>query len=343
MSDFPSDLLYTEEHEYLRATGDEDVYVVGITAYAQGELGDVVYVDLPTVGDMGELPDALPFFALPDIPWTLETLSIIAPYALTLAMIGLLESLLTAQLIDDVTDTRSDKDRECRGQGVANVATGFLGGMAGCAMIGQSMINVKSGGRGRLSTLTAGVALLVLILVLGDLVADIPMAVLVAVMVVVSVATFDWNSIKPDTLRSTPKTETAVVVVTVGTVVLTHNLAYGVVAGVVLAAVFFARRVAHLVTVDHERDGDTATYRLGGELFFASTNELVHAFDYDEDIATVIIDLGDAHVWDSSAVATLDAIVAKFTGRGVDASITGLNDDSHHLHERLTGRLAGSH
>jgi sulfate permease, SulP family len=300
---------------------------------------------LPDVGDEGELPSTLPFFHLPDVPFSLETFSIVAPFALALAVIGLLESLLTAQLLDDITDTRSDKDRESRGQGIANTITGLFGGMAGCAMIGQSMINVKSGGRSRLSTLSAGIFLLIMILVLGDLVALIPMAALVAVMVVVSIATFDWSSLKPSTIRSTPKTETAVMAVTVATVVVTHNLAYGVLAGVVLATIFFARRVAHLVEVTSVLDpeGGERVYALTGELFFASTNELVHAFDYDDDVARVVIDLTDAHVWDSSAVATLDAIVHKFEARGVEAELIGLNDHSHALHDGLTGRLATSH
>ena len=300
---------------------------------------------LPDVGDEGDLPTRLPSFRLPDVPLSLEMLSIIAPFALALAVIGLLESLLTAQLLDDITDSRSDKDRESRGQGIANTVTGFFGGMAGCAMIGQSMINVKSGGRGRLSTLAAGVFLLVMILVLGDLVALIPMAALAAVMIVVAIATFDWSSLKPSTLRSTPKTETAVVAVTIATVLVTHNLAYGVLAGVVLATVFFARRVAHLVEVASVLDSDTGvrTYALAGELFFASTNELVHAFDYDDDATRVVIDLSDAHVWDSSAVATLDAIVRKFEARGVEVELVGLNDHSHALHGGLTGRLTSSH
>ncbi len=300
---------------------------------------------LPDVGDMGDLPTALPFFGLPAVPFSLETLSIIAPVAMTLALIGLLESLLTAQIIDDITDTRSDKERESRGQGMANVVTGFFGGMAGCAMIGQSMINVKSGGRSRLSTLSAGIFLLIMILVFGDLVAMIPMAALVAVMVVVAVATFDWTSLKPSTIRSTPKTETAVMGVTVLTVVLTHNLAYGVFAGVLLATLFFARRVAHLVDVTSvlDPDGDERVYALTGELFFASTNELVHSFDYADDVARIVIDLTDAHVWDSSAVATLDAVVHKFEARGVEVELVGLNDHSHALHDGLTGRLAGGH
>lgn len=302
-------------------------------------------ISVPTVGDMGDLPDALPFFGLPVVPFTVETLTIIAPYALTLAVVGLVESLLTAQLLDDLTDTGSRKGVEVRGQGIANIATGFLGGMAGCAMIGQSIINIKSGGRTRLSTLAAGVFLLILVFALGPVVSLIPMAALVAVMVFVSVSTFDWSSIKPKSLRHAPRSETAVMVVTVGTVVATHNLALGVVAGALLAAIFFARRVAHLVDVSSVLDPDGAirVYAVTGELFFASTNELMHSFDYTDTVTKVVIDLSDAHVWDSSAVATLDAVTAKFASRGIEAEIVGLNPHSERLHSRLTGQLTGSH
>ncbi len=312
------------------------VAIVGVTALAVwGGL------DVPTVGDKGELPSALPFFGAPAVPLTLETLRIIAPYAIGLTFVGLLESLLTAQLLDDLTDTRSDKDREARGQGIANTATGFLGGMAGCAMIGQSMINFGSGGRTRLSTFSAGGFLLILILVLGQVVALIPMAALVAVMIMVAVSTFDWSSLAPSTLRNTPRSETAVMLVTVVIVVITHNLAYGVVAGVLLAAIFFARRVAHVVEVTSVLDpeGGVRMYVLAGELFFASTNELVHSFDYADPTPQVVIDLTDAHVWDSSAVATLDVVVAKFAKRGVTARVVGLNPHSEALHNRLSGRL----
>ena len=308
--------------------------------------GAILGVIVPTVGDMGELPDALPFFSLPDVPFGLETLSIILPYSFTLAFVGLLESLLTAQLIDDITDTRSDKDRESRGQGIANVATGFLGGMAGCAMIGQSMINVKSGGRQRLSTLSAGLFLIVGILVFGDLIAAIPMGALVAVMIIVATSTFDWSSISPGQLRNTPKSETAVMLVTVAIVVITHNLALGVAGGVLLAAIFFARRVAHVADVTSvvdPDDGRTRIYHVTGELFFASTNELLHLFDYAEDLDRVVIDLGDAHIWDTSACAALDAVVAKFAAHDIDAELTGLNEHSADLHGRMTGRLATSH
>jgi SulP family sulfate permease len=309
--------------------------------------GTVLYfgLDVPTVGDMGELPDALPWVALPQLPLTLATLQIIAPYAIALTFVGLLESLLTAQILDDMTDSGSDKNREARGQGIANVATGFLGGMAGCAMIGQSMINIRSGGRTRLSTFSAGFFLLVLILALGDLVAIIPMAALVAVMFVVAIATFDWTSLRWQTLTRTPRSETAVLAVTVAIVVWTHNLAYGVVAGVLLAAIFFARTVAHLAEVTSvlDPDGGQRIYAVTGELFFASTNELVHAFDYADPTPHVLIDLTDAHVWDSSAVATLDTIVARFSARGVTAEVVGLNSHSQALHTRLTGQMTGAH
>ncbi|MPY96168.1 MAG: STAS domain-containing protein [Acidimicrobiia bacterium] len=314
---------------------------IGLVAVAVA----VLHLDVARVGDMGDLPDQLPWVALPDVPLSLGTLAIIAPYALTLALVGLLESLLTAQLIDDITDTLSDKDRECRGQGIANAATGLLGGMAGCAMIGQSMINMKSGGRTRLSCLAAGIFLLVMLLAFGDVVSAIPMAALIAVMVVVAIATFDWSSIRPRSLRRTPRSETAVMVLTVAIVVATHNLALGVIAGVLLAAVFFARRVAHLAEVTSvlDPDGSTRVYAVTGELFFASTNELVHAFDYADRTPQVVIDLTDAHVWDSSAVATLDAIVAKYAARGVDAQIIGLNAQSEALHTRLTGHYSNAH
>ena len=315
------------------------IAVLGVGA---GLLGVVV----PTVGDMGALPDALPGFGLPDVPFDLETLQIIFPYAFTLAIVGLLESLLTAQLVDDITDTRSDKDRESRGQGIANVATGFLGGMAGCAMIGQSMINMKSGGRTRLSTLASGLFLIVGILVFGDLVAAIPMAALVAVMIIVAVSTFDWNSIRLAQLRRTPRTETAVMVVTVAIVVVTHNLALGVAGGVVLAAIFFARRVAHVADVTSvldPNDGRTRIYHVTGELFFASTNELLHLFDYTDEIDHAVIDLNDAHIWDTSAVAALDAVVAKFAAHEIKAGLIGLNAHSADLHNRTSGSVTPSH
>ena len=303
-------------------------------------------LDLPTVGDMGDLPDSLPFLALPDVPLTFEMLSIILPFSITLALVGLLESLLTAQLLDDLTDTDSDKNRESRGQGIANVFTGFIGGMAGCAMIGQSMINHKTGGRTRLSTLASGVFLLILILILGDWVSRIPMAALVAVMIMVSIGTFDWRSIRPDTLRSIPKNETTVMAVTVAIVVLTHNLAYGVGAGVVLSAVFFVRHVSHVVSVTSVLDPDNTErlYAVTGQLFFASTNDLVHQFDYDAvQVPRVEIDLSDARIWDTSAVVALDAVVDKFAERGIEAELVGLNRHAERLHGNATGKVRTGH
>ncbi len=300
-------------------------------------------IHLPTVGDMGALPDSLPFVALPDVPFTLATLQIIAPFSLTLAMVGLLESLLTAQLLDDLTDTDSDKNMESRGQGVANVITGFLGGMAGCAMIGQSMINHKSGGRTRLSTLASGVFLLILILALGGLVAQIPMAALVAVMIMVAVGTFDWKGIRPSVLKAMPKSETTVMVSTVLVVVLTHNLAYGVGVGVLLSAVFFMRRVSHVVNVTSVLDPENTEriYAVSGELFFASTNDLVHQFDYDAvQVKRVEIDLTAARVWDTSGVVALDAVVAKFAERGITAELVGLNRHAEALHEKTSPKLS---
>jgi SulP family sulfate permease len=303
-------------------------------------------LQLPTVGDMGELPGSLPIPGLPGVPFGFETLRIILPFSITLALVGLLESLLTAQLLDDLTDTDSDKNRESRGQGIANVATGFLGGMAGCAMIGQSMINYRSGGRTRLSTLASGVFLLVLILGLGDLVAQIPMAALVAVMVMVSVGTFNWTSIRLATLRSVPRPETTVMIVTVAVVVVTHNLAYGVAAGVLLSAVFFVRHVSHLVRVTSVVDPDNVErlYAVTGELFFASTNDLVHSFDYDAvKVRRVEIDLSDARIWDTSAVGALDAVVEKFAERGIDAHLVGLNRHAEKLHRDTTGKVSPGH
>ncbi|NND75633.1 MAG: SulP family inorganic anion transporter [Ilumatobacter sp.] len=301
---------------------------------------------LPTVGDMGELPNALPGLSLPDVPLTLGTLSIIFPYALTLTFVGLLESLLTAQLLDDLTDTDSDKDVESRGQGIANVATGFLGGMAGCAMIGQSMINHRSGGRTRLSTLASGVFLLILIMALGGLVARIPMAALVAVMIMVAIGTFDWRSIKPITTQTMPRSETIVMAGTVIIVVVTHNLAYGVAAGVLMSAMFFVRKVSHVVSVTSVVDPDNheRLYAVSGQLFFASTNDLVHSFDYDAvRVPRVEIDCTDARIWDTSAVVALDAVVAKFAERGIDAHLVGLNRHAADLHGRTTGTVSAGH
>ncbi len=302
---------------------------------------------LPDVGDEGELPDSLPTLLLPDVPLTLETLQIIAPYAVAMALVGLLESLLTAKLVDDITDTRSDKTRESWGQGAANVITGFFGGMGGCAMIGQTMINVKvSGARTRISTFCAGLFLLVLVVGFGDVVATIPMAALVAVMVMVAVGTFDWHSVAPATLRRMPRSETLVMLVTVAVTVTTHNLAIGVVSGVLVAMTLFARRVAHLTETHREIVQDegveTAVYRVTGQLFFASSNDLYTQFEYAADPARVVIDLSGSHVWDASTVASLDAITTKYARKGKQVEIHGLEGSSADRHDRLTGRL-GAH
>ncbi|WP_306208057.1 SulP family inorganic anion transporter [Actinoplanes sp. RD1] len=304
----------------------------------------VAHVTVPTVGDEGALPDSLPVPGLPDVPFTIGTLTTIAPYALGVALVGLMESLMTAKLVDDITDTRSDKTRESWGQGVANIVTGLFGGMGGCAMIGQTMINVKtSGARTRLSTFLAGVFLLILVVVLGDVVAEIPMAALVAVMIVVSVGTFDWHSIAPATLRRMPAGETVVMLVTVAGTLATHNLAIGVVLGVLTAMVVFARRVAHVAQVTSSVAGGAKVYRVHGELFFASSNDLVHQFDYAGDPAHVVIDLSAAHIWDASSVAALDAITTKYESRGKQVDITGLNEDSARFHENLAGKLGAGH
>ncbi|AWB92575.1 SulP family inorganic anion transporter [Aeromicrobium chenweiae] len=316
------------------------VAIVALTAFTI-----VGAVNVPDVGDQGDLPDSLPSWFVPDVPFDLETLKIIAPYALAMALVGILESLLTAKLVDDITDTRSDKTRETWGQGAANIITGFFGGMGGCAMIGQTMINVKvSGARTRLSTFLAGVFLLVLVVGFGDVVALIPMAALVAVMVMVSVGTFDWHSIRPSTLRRMPLSETAVMIVTVVVTVLTHNLAIGVVVGVLTAMTLFARRVAHLTqterTIVQDADGSTrAVYAVTGELFFASSNDLYTQFDYADDPERVVVDLSGAHVWDASTVASLDAITAKYARRGKTVEIVGLDEASAQRHGRLTGSL----
>ncbi|TIC84148.1 SulP family inorganic anion transporter [Nocardioides sp. GY 10127] len=333
--------------------------IVGVPRLTQAVPGPLVAIvvitavvlagglDLPNVGDEGALPHSLPSLVVPDVPYTWETLRLLAPYALGMALVGLMESLMTAKLVDDLTDTRSSKTREAWGQGVANIVTGAFGGMGGCAMIGQTMINVRiSGARTRLSTFTAGVMLLVLVVGFGDAVARIPMAALVAVMVMVSVGTFDWHSLR--TLHSMPRSETVVMLATVAVTVATSNLAIGVVVGVVVASVLFARRVAHLVGVDREVVEDAegrpaqVRYRVYGELFFASSNDLYTQFRYAEDPGHVVIDLSDSHVWDASSVAALDAITTKYGRRGATVEIHGLNEDSGARHERLSGNLGAA-
>lgn len=304
----------------------------------------VFAITVPTVGDKGELPDSLPELFIPNIPWTLDTLSIIAPYALAMALVGLMESLMTAKLVDEVTDTHSNKTRESWGQGVANIVSGLFGGMGGCAMIGQTMINVKtSGARTRISTFLAGVFLLILTVVLGDLVGTIPMAVLVAIMVMVSVGTFDWHSIKPSTLKRMPKSETAIMVITVAVVVATSNLAIGVVVGVFAASVMFVRRVAHLIEVrrevEAEGDQQVAYYTVQGQLLFASSNDLTTLFEYTADPEHIVIDLSQSHIWDASTVAALDTIQTKYRQHDKTVEFVGMNEFTTAFHSRLTGEL----
>ena len=288
----------------------------------------VLDLDIRTVGDMGELPDSLPVFLLPDVPLNLETLAIIFPYSLTLMVVGLLESLMTATIVDDLTDTTSDKNRECVGQGVANIASGFIGGMAGCAMIGQSVINVKSGGRGRLSTLSAGLFLLALLMLVGDWVAQIPMAALVAVMIMVSIGTFDWNSIRK--LRENPPSSSVVMIATVAVTVATHDLAQGVLVGVLASGFFFAHKVGRILHIRSaaEDEGRQRRYTVSGQVFFASADNFVAAFDFREVIDKVVIDVSRAHFWDITAVSALDKVVVKFRREGTEVEVVGLNEAS---------------
>ncbi|MEO0973280.1 MAG: SulP family inorganic anion transporter [Pseudomonadota bacterium] len=306
------------------------VCILALTAVTLG-----LDLDLRTVGDMGELPSTLPVFLIPQIPFTLETLTIILPYSASVAAVGLLESLMTATIVDDLTDTTSDRNQECVGQGIANSVTGFIGGMAGCAMIGQSVINVKSGGRGRLSTFCAGVFLLFMIVVLGEWVARIPMAALVAIMIMVSIGTFSWSSVR--NLREHPRSSSTVMLATVAGVVLTHNLAIGVLLGVLLSGIFFAGKIAQIfrVTSVLSDDGTERRYRVEGQLFFASCEAFTRAFDLREALERVVIDVSAAHIWDISSVAALDLIVLKFRREGAEVELVGLNEASETIVDKL--------
>jgi SulP family sulfate permease len=306
------------------------VCILSMTAVAM-----VMGLDIRTVGDMGELPDTLPIFLWPDVPLNLETLAIIFPYAAALAVVGLLESMMTATIVDDLTDTTSDKNRECKGQGVANIASGLLGGMAGCAMIGQSVINVKSGGRGRLSCLVAGAVLLLMVVFLSDWVSQIPMAALVAVMIMVSIGTFSWDSLR--NLKSFPLSTNIVMIATVVVTVYTHNLAYGVFVGVLLAALFFANKIGHFLYINSETDADgrLRTYKVVGQVFFSSADKFVAAFDFKEAVAKVVIDLSRAHFWDITAVAALDKVVIKLRREGTEVEVLGLNEASATIVDRF--------
>ncbi|QIB65987.1 SulP family inorganic anion transporter [Kineobactrum salinum] len=295
----------------------------------------VVGIDVRTVGDMGQLPDTLPIFLWPDVPLNLTTLMIILPYSASLAVVGLLESMMTATIVDDLTDTSSDKNRECKGQGIANIGAGLLGGMAGCAMIGQSVINVKSGGRGRLSTLAAGIFLIVMVVFLGPWLSLIPMAALVAVMIMVAIGTFSWDSITR--MKQHPLSTNIVMVVTVVVVVASHNLAFGVLTGVLLASLFFANKVSHFLYVTSELDeaGSTRTYNVVGQVFFNSADRFTSEFDLREAMEKVVIDLTRAHFWDISAVAALDKVVIKLRREGIEVELLGLNEASATIVDRF--------
>ena len=290
------------------------------------------HFDLRTVGDLGEMKQSLPAFMIPNIPFNFETLAIIFPTAFALSIVGLLESLLTSSIVDDMTDTESDKNRESRGQGIANIVAGFFGGMAGCAMIGQSVINVKSGGRGRLSTLVAGVFLMFLIMVLGDWVVQIPMAALAGVMIMVSIGTFDWSSFSM--LRKVPLTDSIVMLVTVITVVATHDLSKGVFAGVILSAIFFVAKISKL-KIEETSEEHAIKYIIKGQVFFASVQDFVKSFKTDEQTKKVILDFSEAHIWDDSAVAAIDKVVLKMKDQGIDVDLIGLNESSWKLVEKL--------
>ncbi|GAA5629947.1 bicarbonate transporter BicA [Acinetobacter calcoaceticus] len=283
-------------------------------------------IDLRTVGDMGELPNTLPIFLLPDIPLNLETLMIILPYSIPMAVVGLLESMMTATIVDEMTDTPSDKFQECKGQGIANIASGFMGGMAGCAMIGQSMINVKSGGLTRLSTFCAGIFLLILVVFLSDWLKVIPMAALVAVMIMVSISTFEWKSITQFTAN--PKSSNVVMIATVAVVVATHNLALGVLTGVLLSALFLANKLENDIHVKTSFEGATRLYELHGQIFFSSSEKFLQSFDFKEGVKAVIIDLTHSHIWDVTSVAMLDSVISKFQKNEIHVSVRGLNEAS---------------
>lgn len=292
-------------------------------------------IDIRNVGDMGELPDTLPMFLIPEIPLTLDTLKIILPYSAALAVVGLLESMMTATIVDDLTDTNSDKNQECRGQGIANIFSGFLGGMAGCAMIGQSIINVKSGGRTRLSTFFAGAMLLIMVVFLSDWVSKIPMAALVAVMIMVSIGTFNWQSVFK--MREYPMSFNIVMLATVAVTVFTHNLAYGVFVGVLVAAVFFANKIGRYLKVTSKLDEEAEhrTYTVRGQVFFASSDDFIADFDLKEALSKVTIDVHDAHFWDVTAVSALDKVVMRFQREGVGVEVIGLNEASETIVDRF--------
>lgn len=306
------------------------INIIALTAFVY-----FLGIDVRTIGDMGELPDTLPVFLWPDVPLNFETLQIVLPYSLSIAVVGLLESLMTANVIDELTDTTSDKKRECKGQGIANIGSGLMGGMAGCAMIGQSIINVKSGGRGRLSAMTAGVVLLILVVFLSDILKIVPMAALVAVMIMVSIGTFNWTSLIE--LKTNPKSASIVMISTVVVVVWTHNLAFGVFTGILIGALFMAQRLSQFMYIesDYDEATDTRSYNVVGQIFFNSSDKFINLFDYKEAIDKVVIDVHRAHFWDITAVAALDKVVIKLRREGADVSIIGLNEASETLLDKF--------
>lgn len=304
------------------------VCIVVLTAIAMW-----LHLDIRTVGDMGQLPDSLPTFLIPDVPLNLNTLMIILPYSAGLAVVGLLESMMTATIVDEMTDTPSDKNRECKAQGIANICTSFIGGMAGCAMIGQSVINVTSGGRGRLSTLTAGLVLLCMVVFLNQWVSQIPMAALVAVMIMVSIGTFSWRSIA--NLRSHPISTSVVMLATVAVVVATHNLAFGVITGVLIASLNFATKISRFMTVSSALSGTTRTYTVTGQVFFASADRFISHFDFSEAVERVVIDVTAAHFWDITSVSALDKVVLKFRRQGAEVDVRGMNEATRTLVDRF--------
>ncbi|MEH6394406.1 SulP family inorganic anion transporter [Pseudoalteromonas sp.] len=295
------------------------VCIVTLTIFAM-----FMGMDIRTVGDMGELPDTLPIFLWPDVPLNLETLMIILPYSIGLAVVGLLESMMTATIVDDLTDTSSDKNQECKGQGIANIGAGLMGGMAGCAMIGQSIINVKSGGRGRLSCFIAGVFLLFMVVFLDQWLKQIPMAALVAVMIMVSIGTFSWSSIRD--LKTNPLSSNLVMIVTVAVVVATHNLAIGVFVGVLMSALFFANKIGRFMVVQTQQSNNQRSYNVIGQVFFASSEQFIASFDFKEVVDKVVIDLSHAHFWDITAVTSLDKVVIKFRREGAEVEIIGMSE-----------------
>jgi SulP family sulfate permease len=303
------------------------IVLTGVAIYLQ--------LDIRNVGDMGELPDTLPLFLWPEVPLTLETLKIILPYSVPLAVVGLLESLMTATIVDDLTDTSSDKNRECKAQGIANMGAGLIGGMAGCAMIGQSVINIKSGGRGRLSTLFAGILLLIMVVYLSEWISLIPMAALVAVMIMVSIGTFSWTSFRE--LKTHPLSASVVMIMTVIVVVWTHNLAYGVFVGVLLASLFFANKISHFMYIESEfgEENDIRTYHVVGQIFFNSADKFIAAFDFKEAVETVVIDLHRAHFWDITSVTALDKAVLKFRREGAEVKLIGQNEATSTIIDRF--------